>query len=213
MNTCLAKLARRPQRAMGILIALAVCFSPTAGAVECFANSPILENQGDIYSPPDERPLTLGERGEVHEIFALMAGGWEGHGTSFECRGSERNPHIIFRHYDIEAVTESTSDHHVALRFTLLDNETNSSRAEALGLYLHDMKLRVDTPSASGDVGIVSLAKDNVSFLKWIRAQNQPVHEVVRTISVNAYQLVLQIDLYVQGKLASSYTLNLSRSR
>ncbi|VAX10266.1 hypothetical protein MNBD_GAMMA26-2613 [hydrothermal vent metagenome] len=197
-------------------LCLILLVAPLQGyAAKCFVDSPsIVKGQID-FDAVKIRALTHAEKKSVQAILKKLNGEWQGSATGYFCFGKKQKWSTKPDNYTIKATAKGRSSRSVSLSAKLHSAEKKSYHMETLKLFLKGLQLYFDVPSSLGEISIISITPNNITFLQKyrnrVKSGGSIFREVVRSITVNESTLNIKHEVYTQGELSSESTWQLSK--
>ena len=144
-------------------------------AADCFSASPLVAS-GKAFEPTEARKLTSSEQRQIDTLFRKMAKQWEGETHGYFCIGTENTPRKKPDTYQLTATVKQDSSGNIRLEADLYSPQKKTSRRETLRLFSSRDFLRIDVNNASGDVALVSLDNQHLTFIQTFRVTHrQPI--------------------------------------
>ncbi|WP_211826979.1 hypothetical protein [Kistimonas asteriae] len=144
-------------------------------AADCFSASPLAAS-GKAFEPTEARKLTSSEQRQIDTLFRKMAKQWEGETHGYFCMGTENTPRKKPDNYQLTATVKQDSSGNIRLEADLYSPQKKTSRRETLRLFSSRDFLRIDVNNASGDVALVSLDNQHLTFIQTFRVTHrQPI--------------------------------------
>ncbi len=159
-------------RVFAIIISL---LSVNTLAKECYSQSPTLSANNDLFEHQDAQKLTRREKRQLKKLMQKLEGKWQGGEASFECLGGETNARKKTAEKSLSIEARTISDNSIRLSSKLYSPKKRSKYSEHFSLFLAGDFLRLDTPSPSGDIELLSLDSNTVSFLTRFTVRNRQV--------------------------------------
>ena len=198
-----------------LFVTLLLMLSPQVQAVECFAPSPSIKNNIDIYEDIQTRALTKTEYEELSMLFKNMRGAWEGKAQQVTCRGDVNAQREEATNFTVETDVDTALKNAIIIKSSLHSSEKKQSYKETLAYYLTPNRLGITEFTRAGDVELINVAPN---FLVYLRKENKRTpagglvaQEFVRSIALYDHSLMMEDLNYSNGLLDSKNTWTLSR--
>ena len=198
-----------------LLVTLSLMMSPLAQAVDCFAPSPSIKKNVDIYEDIQTRALTKAEYEELSQLFKNMRGAWSGKAHKVTCRGEIDAPREETTDYSLDTDVDTKLKNAIIIKSSLHSSEKKQSYQEKLTYFLTPERLGITEFTRAGDVELINVAPN---FLVYLRKENKRTpagglvaQEFVRSIALYDHSLMVEDLNYSNGLLDSKNTWTLSR--
>jgi len=190
--------------AFSILPALFFC-SATLLAAECFSLVPGLQ-QGEAYEhqPIIASRLSKAEYNTLSELLHSLEGNWQGEVEDVLCLGGIDSARKKIKKYMMQAEVDVNSSGALMVRANLESIENRSRREESYRLFLGGDRLAVSDSGNKGDVELVELYPDSVTFVQsHMLATNIP-QEVLTKVTYSGREFSIVRYFYNHGYLGST---------
>lgn len=187
----------------------------TVQAVECFAPSPSVKNNIDVYEEIKTRKLTKAEYEQLSQLFKSIKGGWKGKAETVTCKGSQDAPRQDTVRYDVVSDVETGLSNSIMIKSELHSSEKKQNYQETLTYFLSPERLGVTDSSRAGDVELINVARNFLVYLRKVNKRTPAgglvAQEFVKSIAVYDHSLMLEDLSYSNGLLESRSTWKLIR--
>lgn len=187
----------------------------TVQAVECFAPSPSVKNNIDVYEEIKTRKLTKAEYEQLSQLFTSIKGGWKGKAETVTCKGSQDAPRQDTVRYDVVSDVETGLSNSIMIKSELHSGEKKQNYQETLTYFLSPERLGVTDSSRAGDVELINVARNFLVYLRKVNKRTPAgglvAQEFVKSIAVYDHSLMLEDLSYSNGLLESRSTWKLIR--
>jgi len=201
-------------RTIIVIILLLIFISPVQ-AVDCFAPSPSVKKNIDIYEEIQTRELTNTEYDELSQLFKHMQGAWTGKAETVTCKGDEDAPREEKTSYTVDADIESGLSNSILFSLKMHSSEKKQSNQEKITYYLTPKRLGVTELTRAGDVELINIAPNFLVYLRKINrhtpAGGLVAQEFVKTLAVYDHSMMIEDLNYSNGVLDSRRTVSLNR--
>ena len=145
----------------------------TVQAVECFAPSPSVKNNIDVYEEIKTRKLTKAEYEQLSQLFTSIKGGWKGKAETVTCKGSQDAPRQDTVRYDVVSDVETGLSNSIMIKSELHSGEKKQNYQETLTYFLSPERLGVTDSSRAGRVrALLNVVMQTDSFVTGILSPN-----------------------------------------
>ena len=200
-----------------IFVALTLLVAvPCTGLPECLDPSPTVAAGKDPYGAITVRELTGDEHKTIKALFKSLDGQWQGSASALQCRDlkdPQRNKRYL---YTVKAEVEVDYFGNFFLQKTLYSRERQTTHQEILRLYLADSHLRINSASTSGNVELIDVEKNRISFLYRLLLQSAAAggsirKEIFVVLTAGEQSFEIEQRTYSQGRLSDEQTWRFSR--
>ena len=190
-----------------ILLFGSMLFLQNSFATVCFSPSPSRQAELELTTDIVSRTLTKDELSILGDMFMQLDGKWAGQADETVCKGKSDNVNPVQHRYTLDIDIEIYRKTELKFKAVLDSMESRKSRNEFLEIYLSSDKFRVNDEFAAGDVEIIKLTDNFVSFFKKIIIRTKSggisVRELVQSISLTGKRLSMEFQVYSNGVLSS----------
>jgi hypothetical protein len=203
-------------RTLLILTGLSLLSVPVAStAVTCFAPSPSVKRNLDMYEEIQTRPLTNDEFEKLSQLFREIQGNWQGQAETLTCKGTVDAPRQETETFDVDTDIESGTSNDIVIKSELHSNEKKQKTQETLTYYLTPDRLGLTEFSRAGDIEITTVAHNFLVYLRKVNKRTPAgglvAQEFVRTIALYDNSLMMEERSYTNGLLEAHSTWKLMR--
>jgi len=175
-----------------------------AHAYDCFEKSPSYANGQSPFENMVVRDLSRVEQDYLERLFESLTGRWQGEAADVECKGRMDSPSVKRTEYTAAVKIKRDRKGNIRIEMELESDKRNTTHEEVTTFYLIDEKLRSETDGAAGDVQLIEVSRNEVSFLKrgvmsggWWGGNTK--REIYYTLSDGPNAFSIDIRYYVQG--------------
>jgi len=212
-----------PSRILSACSLMLCLLSPLSSqASECFSRSPSWQDDKFVYEAMKIRQLTAKEARSLRTMFKRIGARHKlkGKSETFDCYGNENNPRRVSKVHTIEANVETDSSNNLSMTLQFESKKDGISFQRRMRLFLSPTKLRLGSSSAVGDVELIIIGKNEVTFLVKSRlriganrasgpASGTLAREEINAITLNGRTLRVEMIGYTQGLLSHGYSWEL----
>lgn len=186
------------------LLLLLCFFNSMLSAAECFSPLPGLE-QGEAYVPQPiiASRLSNSEYNSLRELFGSLEGNWQGEAEEVLCLGDRESARMNIKKYDLQAEVDVNSSGELKIRANLESIENRTRREESYRLFLKSDRLTVSASENKGEVELVELYSDSVTFAQSQILRSLIPQEVLTKISHSGREFRIVRYFYNHGYLSS----------
>lgn len=192
--------------------AVVLAVAAAGSATECYSPSPSFADNRTPFDEMMVRPLTPSEKKAVLALFASLSGRWAGHEETLTCIGREGAYTVEERVSTVTAEVQTDRRTSLSLLLKMRDNVRRTNTSQRIRLFVDDRHLRYGATGAEGDVELVEVAAEGVSFLQRRRGGPGTInHETFIVLEAGKGRLCLEKTVYTQGKFTAHSMLRLMR--
>lgn len=135
-----------------------------AYAQDCFDPSPTVQNNSEMFTEIKPREITESEYNALNLLFKYLNRDWDGSGKEIICKGKKPDAYKEIKQYKISAETTMNYQGNFTIRLELYDSENRTSSQEKYDLFLTEKYLRADSDNGAGDIELIEISENNVSY-------------------------------------------------
>jgi len=196
----------RYSRHLVTLIALPFLFffAATVLAVECFSPVPGLM-PGERYEPQAiiVTRLSNTEYQALKRMLAGLEGEWQGEVEEVACLGDIGSAREKIKIYAMQAEVEMNSTGGLQISASLESNKNRTQHDESYRLFLASDRLSASGSDNKGDVELVELSSDSVTFVQSHYLRGNIPQEIITKISHGGQEFSIVRYFYNHGRLSA----------
>jgi hypothetical protein len=179
-------------------------FVATLEAAECFSPVPGLQ-QGEryVHQPIVATRLSNAENNILSKLLGSLDGNWQGEAEETLCLGDIDTARKRIKSYAMQAEVDMNSSGGLQIRANLVSIENRTSREESYRLFLGDDRLSASGSGSKGDVELIELYPDSVSFVQSHILRGNIPQEVLTKITYSGQEFRIVRYFYNHGHLSS----------
>ena len=177
---------------------------PILEAAECFSPVPGLQpSEPYVHQPIVATRLSNAENSTLSKLLGSLEGNWQGKAEEVACLGEIGSSREKIKKYAMQAEVEVNSSGGLRVSASLESIENRTRRAESYRLYLASDRLSASGSDNKGDVELVELSSDSVTFVQSHYLRSNIPQEIITKIMHAGQEFRIVRYFYNRGHLSS----------